>query len=135
MSWLSLVRPTDGGVRDVLLHVELVFPVWNLAVQHVQCVGEYRVTEESKTNGEADALDNPVAGCKWYHERNDSQNARDTESRGDQIEWWSRREKTILVLAIPIYAGGGANSLCELFINVGDVADNTHCLVSALRSL
>lgn len=102
MFCLLLVRVVNGGVRDVLLHVEMVFPVWNLAVQHVQCVGEYRVTEESKTNGEADALYNPVAGCKWYDDRNHSQNARDTESRGDQIKWWSRREKAILVLAIPI---------------------------------
>ena len=132
--WLLLVRVVEGGVRDVLLHVEVVFPVWNIAVQHVQCVGEYWVAEESKTNGEADALYNPVAGCKWYHDRDHSQNARDAESRGDQIEWWSRREKTILVLAVPIYVEG-TNSLCELFVNVCDIADNTHRLVGTLRSL
>ena len=63
-----LVDGLETGMRDVLLHVEVVLPVWNLLVQHIQRVGKYRITEESEANGETDTLDNPITRCKWCHE-------------------------------------------------------------------
>lgn len=54
------VKHMDGGRVDVLLHVHMVSPIWNLGVQHVQCIGEYRVTEKSQTNGKTEAFNDPI---------------------------------------------------------------------------
>lgn len=67
----SLVEALETWTRDVLLHVEMVLPVWNLLIQHIQRVGKYRITEKSKANGETDTLDNPITRCKWCHEGDD----------------------------------------------------------------
>lgn len=81
------------------MNVEVVFPVRNLAVQKVFGEGEDWPAEESETEGEADAFDDPVARCDGCDEGHSCQDAQETKSRCNQVEWRRGREEAAGSLA------------------------------------
>lgn len=65
-------------VGEVLLDVEVVFPVRHLAIQEVCREGEDWVTEESETENKADSFDDPVARRERHYDSHGCQDAQKT---------------------------------------------------------
>lgn len=85
----------DGGVREfILLDVEVVLPIWDLAVQEVCSECEDRTAEEDQSDGEADGFDDPIALYKCHHQRDGCECTGKPQTRGDEVEWRCGREQT-----------------------------------------
>lgn len=60
LDWLAW-QSRAGELRDILLHVQMVLPVWNFAVQEVHCPFNNWIAKESESDSETNALDNHIA--------------------------------------------------------------------------